>query len=427
MKLKIFVMTAATAAVHAASALPVVEPATIPFTQNGSKAVTINYSLAGDAGVVTVDIQTNATDGSWVSIGGTHLQGLTGDVNRALPGGGAEYRVSWRPSKTWPVVEKRVMRAVVRAWATNAPPPYMVADLENPGTVRYYATKGEVPGGITDYRYKTSCLMMRRIPAANATFRMGAGTAAECNQASFFTGREMPHLVTLSADYYIGVYPVTQRQYYLIHEKGKGSYADVPGGAMPSKYTGADRDVHPVENICHTYLRGSTSWPSSGHTIAASDKGRMIGRARAVTGLELDLPTEAQWEFACRAGTWSVYGNGSDTWTDDIGWISENEGYNGTTREVGLGSPNAWDLYDMHGNVWELCLDWFSENYYASSPALDPPGPESSSENYRSTRGGRFSGPAVSARSASRAYTVHNKTSTEDGFRLACPAVVPVQ
>ena len=412
----------------AAVAVPLVEPEILPIEQDGaSKTVTISYRLDGDDGIVTVDIQTNAPSGAWVSIGGTHLLTLSGDVNKAVAGGGAAHTVRWNPYETWPVKEKVPMRAVVRAWALDAPPPYAVANLDiasvaAPEPLAFYATKEEVPGGLTAEVYKTSKLLLRRIPAANVPFRMGAMTPDECNQASYFTGREKPHEVMLSADYYIGIYPITQRQYAYIHDKGDATHGTVPGGAWPSYYAGADRDTHPVENICHTYLRGGTSWPGSGHAIAAGDLSRMVGRARSVTGLELDLPTEAQWEFACRAGTTTVYGQGANAWEDRFGWTSANADYVAQTRAVGVGDPNAWDLYDMHGNVNEWCCDSSvngTEQTADGTPLVDPPG--GGTTTWRQ-RGGTFLADESKCGSFDIGAADYGNQSIVNGFRVTCPA-----
>jgi len=111
-------------------------------------------------------------------------------------------------------------------------------------------------------------------------------------------------------------------------------------------------------------------------------------------GKNYRLLTEAEWEYACRAGTTGErYGE-----LDAIAWYDKNSG--GRTHPVGQKQPNAWGLYDMLGNVWEWCADWYGENYYANSPSTDPRGPSSGS--YRVLRGGSWYNSAFYTRSAYR-------------------------
>ena len=124
-------------------------------------------------------------------------------------------------------------------------------------------------------------------------------------------------------------------------------------------------DTLPVEMVSWNDIRGGT-WP--GGTPGTTT---FMGILGAKTGLVCDLPTEAQWEYACRAGTTTAYNNGSDSDLDPLGWYSSNS--NSTTHEVGTKTPNAWGLYDMHGNVSEWCLDWQGGTYWWTRK--DPAGP----------------------------------------------------
>ena len=111
------------------------------------------------------------------------------------------------------------------------------------------------------------------------------------------------------------------------------------------------------------------------------------------------IPTEAQWEYSCRAGSTMKWCFGdSERQLEDYAWYKGNSG--GTTHPVGQKKPNAWGLYDMHGNVWEWCSDWYGDRYYESSPASDPEGPSSASG--RVFRGGCWGGGAGICRSARR-------------------------
>ena len=131
------------------------------------------------------------------------------------------------------------------------------------------------------------------------------------------------------------------------------------------------------------------------------------------SGYKLSLPTEAQWEYACRAGSTGAYGGTGDL--DEMGWYYDNSG--GETHEVRGKKPNAWGLYDMHGNVWEWCQDWYDYGYYEKSPDQDPPGPGSGSS--RVYRGGSWYSNARDCRSAIRSRYAPGYRGSLLGLRLA--------
>ncbi len=133
-------------------------------------------------------------------------------------------------------------------------------------------------------------------------------------------------------------------------------------------------------------------------------------------GKKYRLPTEAEWEYACRAGTqtrWSFGDNESDL--GDNAWFSVNS--NDQTHAVGQKRPNAWGLSDMHGNAWQWCEDWFDDGYYAHSPTDDPTGPTTGS--FRVRRGGSWFNLARSCRSAFRGHDVSGDGTDGLGFRVS--------
>ena len=397
---------------------PVIQDSSVTMTQSpSSREVTITYTLEEEPAIVTVDIRTND-----VSIGGENLWYFRGDVNKVVQPGART--MTWRPDKAWPgrYVAGGVT-AVVTAWATNTPPNYMVVSLVAAKTVRFYANAGSIPGGVTNDLYKTDMIVMRKCPAANVEWRMGSPTSEVGRSAE----RETPHLVTLKDDYYIGVYPVTQWQYWRIN------------GNWPSYHNlEADRNTRPVENVGYTSWRGSRYvWPGSGHDVDLQYTA--TGKLRVLTGIAFDLPTEAQWEFACRAGCGSALYSGKELdatsgTSANVGELARYTGNSGTdaadcradvagTAKVGSYEPNAWGIYDMLGNVWELCLDYYQDDATSCDPEI---GPESGSNRVR--RGGSYGNVARTCRSAFRSNIAADGGSSEEkrsiGVRFACPAGV---
>lgn len=137
-------------------------------------------------------------------------------------------------------------------------------------------------------------------------------------------------------------------------------------------------------------------------------------------GKEYRLPTEAEWEYACRAGTTTEYssGDGEDA-LKRVGWYSDNSG--GKTQPVGQKQANAWGLYDMHGNVWEWCNDWYG-GVYPNGEVTDPTGPATGS--YRVIRGGSWGGTPRHCRSAIRLHDSPGSRGSGYGFRVVCVSSV---
>ena len=203
--------------------------------------------------------------------------------------------------------------------------------------------------------------------------------------------------VTLTKPFYMGIFEVTQRQYELVM------------GSNPCSSTSFGKgDTYPVHYVTYNAIRGTSNgakWPSS----SAVDSSSFMGKLRARTGLDFDLPTEAQWEYACRAGTTTAYYWG-DTMNGNYVWYGSNSSRK--TQTVGTKTSNAWGLYDMSGNVCEWCLDWYGTLAYGT----DPKG--SSSGSYRVQRGGSWGEDADSCTSSCRDGHKPSYELSLYGFRL---------
>ena len=432
---------------NCAQAAPQIDAGTIVTRKQGTPYATISYSLSGEPAVVTIDVLVGGVSG-----GAAARQCVTGDVNRLLqPGGHKAILLSDGPLAS--VADKDVSVAV-RAWATNCPPDYLVISLTNKNeAARYYLTADDVPDGVTHERYKKSHLVMRKIPAANVEWRMGSPTM-EIGRSGRLGGvayenYETAHYVRLTEDFYIGIYPVTYRQ----HVNAVGSfsygmwanstYADYRTDDMPlapTQFVSLRSWMHDNDKGCNTNCSTIIKyWPHDGHEIdeAKSPKCEMSGGTytpylrswRDNIGFEFDLPTDAQWEFACRAGcpldysNWSIYNANAAAY----GWFRSNSAteVGGESvlhpHPVGTRLPNDFGLYDMHGNINEWCLDWNDTTRpFAPDPVTDPWG--YTSGEGRITRSGCYNYNVPLCRSARRGKDPPQDPVGVIGFRLACPA-----
>ena len=368
----------------------------------GTKLVVISYDVAstlGDAVVVSLA----------VADGGESIPcpSVSGDIGLNLTAGSGKELV-WDMGADWDGhVSDNLQFTLTAVERTN----YLVIDLSGGATAESYPFRymDTLPSPLPD-DYKTTKLVLRRIPTG--TFVMGSPETELGRDAD-----ETPHEVNLKQDYYMGVFEVTQSQWTLVM------------GSNPSMHPLGDK--HPVEKVHYQDIRGASAgagWP----TTTAVDAGSFIGKLQSKTGLHLDLPTEARWEYACRAGTTLAYndqtknaGQGSHCLIGKESGPEADQNLDPLAiyafsipsghAEVGTKQPNAWGLYDTLGNVWELCLDW--EGTYALSTVTDPAGPASGTR--RITRGGGSNVQAPMCRSAERASVNPSAFAWEsDGFRL---------
>jgi formylglycine-generating enzyme required for sulfatase activity len=216
---------------------------------------------------------------------------------------------------------------------------------------------------------------------------------------------EVQHSVTVSS-FYMGKYLVNQKEYQEVM------------GTNPSKFKG---DNFPVEQVSWFDVVNYCNRLSQreGLTPAYTINGENVTWNQNANGYR--LPTEAEWEYACRAGTTTPFSTGNNITTSHANYNGNNPynnyakgTYRGKTTVVGSFSPNSWGLYDMHGNVWEWCWDWYGN--YSTGVQTDPGGPVSGAD--RVLRGGSWYGNGQGLRSASRDIIDPSGRHNGLGFRL---------
>ena len=415
----------------------------VVMSQAGDRLVTISYTLSDAPAVVTLDVQTNNAQGAWASIGGAAVCNAQGDVWKKVETGSRT--ITWHPDLSWPdhKIADGGARAVVTAWTLDNTPDYMVVDISasaRPGTQKYYPSAEFLPGGILgNPDYRTSSIVMRKIMAKDIEWTMGSTTLETNNRKD----REATHKVVLTNNYYAGVFPVTQAQWALVQtSRPSPSYFSNP----------SYRAMRPVEQVSYNEIRNAANsatantaydWPND------PNPGSFLGLLRARSGVDFDLPSEAQWEFAARAGNGDTkWGDGSailnantDANLNSFGRYYANGGKPGTsdpdascsadnaTAIVGTYKPNSWGLYDTAGNVWEWCLDWREEDItsYNGRVNINPADPSKTisgaAGSTRIGRGGTWNGASGYCRPA---YRDSDNPATQSlrnyGFRVVCTA-----
>lgn len=356
-------------AAGAALAAPGTPVVTSVSPANGDGCVTITYTLPGDeSAIVTLS----------AAAGGASYEPATlvGAANRLVaPGEGLTIRWNARADLPANAYAANALSVSLKAWSPSTPPDYMAVSMLCPSCVRYYASSNAVPGGVGDRRWKEDWMLLRRIPAKGVRWRMGCIANDYCwgagEQAKY--GWTATHYVTGTADFYIGVYEVTQGQYRRLANEnpsalGQNSFANLPNAPHRALHE-TDWEWHPVEHVTWTKANAA------------------VGTLATASGHPFCLPTEEQWEFAARGETqWGTY-NGSPHNPDHIkpigacvqaawgyyansrsgsSWYSANNvaGTHPNTYDcvpVGLFRPNKYGLYDMVGNAREWCSGWHDE------------------------------------------------------------------
>jgi formylglycine-generating enzyme required for sulfatase activity len=242
------------------------------------------------------------------------------------------------------------------------------------------------------------------IPAGK--FVMGS-PAGEQERAS----EETQHEVAITRPFYMGIHEVTQQQYEKVLGKNP-SFFNAKNGGGPD---------HPVEQV---NMQGVLEFCKRLSALPAEKKSGRVYR----------LPTEAEWEYACRAGATTTFHVGESLSSKQANF-NGNHPYGGAakgpylkqTAKVGSYPANAWGLHDMHGNVWEWCSDWYDPDYYRNSPKEDPKGPAKGvlstgfrTDFYQVTRGGCWLDEARACRSAYRFRFMPSDPYRLVGFRVVC-------
>ena len=307
-----------------------------------------------------------------VTIGGTPCTGVTvvntTTVTAMTPAGllgNADVVITGGKGTITVVGGYRYESIVVPSWAT------LVEATPDPAVVTDVTLRAAISASGLAWRVRDTATQMEMVLVPPGTFVMGEAGYAE-----------PVHSVTLTQAFYLGRYEVTQSQWV------------ARMGSNPSRFQGySDSANRPVEQVSWTAIPGYLS------------------------ATNLRLPSEAEWEYACRAGTTAAFNNGSsdDNTAGNIAWYQSNSG--SQTHAAGGKAANALGLYDMSGNVFEWVNDWYGSTYYSVSPSTNPLGPVSGTN--RVLRGGSWNTNTSNVRSSYRFNTVPYYINVNFGFRVA--------
>ena len=403
------------------------EVSNVQFSQGKDRVVTISYDLTDGPAIVTCDILTNAVNATTgVSIGDENLHFMSGDVNCRVigeAGNTTSHTILWQADKAWPdhKITTETVRAKVTAWAIDNPPDYMVVDLvktagETAYDVAYYTSTNAMPGGLlANEAYRTTKLVLKHVKAPEDGSYV-AGNLAEPGHRT----EEVQHKMTLTNDYWLGVFQFTQ-----------GQYLQVMGSWPSAKFTGEQRRLLPVDSATFNGLRGGTVYPDA--PSSASWKS-LLGELAATSGYDMDFPSEAQWEWAARAGNIEGYWpngvaisttagttSGSNEATlESLAWVNANAG--SSTHPVGTKQPNDWGFYDVLGNVYEFCIDFYKTSRTDTDGHVITSS-EADDANKVAVRGGCYWEQWYNCRTSRRSAQSKSDNSGQNGFRVCCPIV----
>ena len=352
-------LCAATAFAANVSHLAVVS--NVSFTQDAQQDVIVTYDLAnnGEPAFVTFDVLTNG-----VPLPVAAVQSVTGDVSASLTdfvADGPGKTIRWKARTDWKGNLGENASVIVSAHYTNhIEGVYLRIDVTGGMNASSWPCHfGAVAPDVTSKAFLWDELWFKCVPAG--TFLMGS-PEEELGRSD----DETQHQVTISKPFFIGVTPITRRQWKNM------------GGSIQNLSDAGDLAGYPAGNIRYSYGSASNTRIDT-----------LLARLEQKTGISgFELPTEAQWEYASRADTQGVWSDGSpwdpgttgnnpavSTNLAAVGWYAGNSPTSGTTKvvhQVATRAPNAWGLYDFNGNVWEFCRD--SKRTYTADPVVDPIG-----------------------------------------------------
>jgi formylglycine-generating enzyme required for sulfatase activity len=256
----------------------------------------------------------------------------------------------------------------------------------------------------------TNSIGMKLVPIPKGTFIMGSP-----NDEPLRRKNETQHEVKISKPFYMGAYPVTQKQYRKVMGTNPSCFSKDGDGNV--EVHGLDTDDFPVENVS---WRDARKFCAKLSALPAEKK----------AGRKYRLPDEAEWEYACRAGTTTPFHFGKSASSKEANFDGSRP-YGGAAKgpfldrtcKVGSYKPNAWGLYDMHGNVWQFCADWFKKDYDDDDPKDEPTGPGSGLSPM--LRGGSWINDGGKCRAACRDTTCPANRESFIGFRVVCVTPKP--
>ena len=397
----------------------------IDYTVDLAGADSTNYFVRFQADLPVGDVTKTITMGAFLDIT---------TLTNAVEG---SYCVTWDSTKDFKgslITNAQIKAQLVYFDGDMAQTPYLtdwcytIIDIsEGPSATgylywnEYLSSFDEATNKYNRQEYKTDKIVLRRIQPG--TFIMGSPEDEYGRESANWASPETQHPVTLTEAFYIGMFPITQKQWENVMATNPASFKPAEGETDPTVL--AEKAACPVEMVRYQDIRGTVNGVNvSVLSNGVVDATSFLGILREKSGLtDLDLPTEAQWEFAARAGTTTstFFGNNVTNWQKAAvsQYLWSNYNANSKTHGVGQVIPNQWGLYDTLGNVWELTLD-------ATNDACVDWGSEAQTDPLRAVGGsviGRGSAYHIAAfenaRAAVRIKTVRASRASFYGFRLS--------